>query len=116
MNDSMPLKNLIAALAGAPTRQLALFALLNLGIIESLANGLLSVTEVIRIFFNEENCQYVREQLHNKVADEIMSHGAQLPDLFRILSNEEAHREFQHELATLRSLCLKLLEEKRLVA
>jgi hypothetical protein len=28
----------------------------------------------------------------------------------------EAQREFQRELATMRALCLKLLEQKRLVA
>jgi hypothetical protein len=45
-----------------------------------------------------------------------MSHGVQLPDLFEVLPPEEAHREFQRELATIRSLCLKLLEGQRLVA
>ena len=45
-----------------------------------------------------------------------MSHGVQLPDLFAVLPPEEAYREFQRELATIRSLCLKLLEAQRLVA
>ena len=45
-----------------------------------------------------------------------MSHGVQLPDLFAILPPEEAHREFHRELATMRTLCLKLLEGKRSVA
>ena len=45
-----------------------------------------------------------------------MSHGVQLPDLFEALPTKEAHREFQRELATMRSLCLKLLEGKQLVA
>jgi len=45
-----------------------------------------------------------------------MSHGIQLPDLFEVLPPEEAQREFQRELATIRSLCLTLLEEQRLVA
>jgi hypothetical protein len=45
-----------------------------------------------------------------------MSHGVQLPDLFDLLPADEAHRQFQHELATMRTLCLKLLEDKQLVA
>jgi hypothetical protein len=53
--------------------------------------------------------------LCDKTADAIMSHGVQLPDLFDVLPREEAHREFQRELAIMRALCLKLLEEKQLV-
>jgi hypothetical protein len=94
----------------------ALFALLNLGMIESLANGLVSASDAVRVFFNADNCLFVRQQLRDKVADKVMSHGVQLPDLFDVLPKEEAHREFQHELAAMRSLCLKLLEKKRLVA
>jgi hypothetical protein len=54
--------------------------------------------------------------LRDKTADAIMSHGVQLPDVFDVLSREEAHREFQRELATMRDLCLKLLAEKQLIA
>jgi hypothetical protein len=42
--------------------------------------------------------------------------GVHLPDLFETLSAEEAQREFRHELAAIRALCLQLLEQKRLVA
>ena len=84
--------------------------------IESLANGSLSATNALRVFFHTENCLFVRKQLRDKTADAIMSHGVQLPDLFDALPREEAHREFQRELATMRALCLKLLEEKQLVA
>jgi hypothetical protein len=45
-----------------------------------------------------------------------MSHGVQLPDLFDALPPEAAVREFQHELSAMRSLCLKILETKKLVA
>lgn len=58
----------------------------------------------------------VRKHLRNKTADAVMSHGVQLPDLFEALPTAEAQREFQRELATMRSLCLKLLEQKQLVA
>ena len=116
MNNSMSLKTLLAASGGTPAQQLALFVLLNLGIIESLANGLLSASNALRVFFHTENCLFVRKQLRDKTADAIMSHGVQLPDLFDVLPREEAHREFQRELATMRALCLKLLEEQQLVA
>jgi hypothetical protein len=116
MNTSMSLKTLFSASNGTPAQQVTLFALLTLGILESLANGLLSATDALQVFFHAENCLFVRKQLRDKTADAIMSRGVQLPDLFEVLPTPEAHREFQRELATVRSLCLKLLEEKRLVA
>jgi hypothetical protein len=42
-----------------------------------------------------------------------MSHGVQLPDLFDCLPADEAQREFFHELETIRSLCLTILEKGR---
>jgi len=112
----MSLKTLLAASDGMPAQQSALLALLTLGILESLANGLLSAADALRVFFHAENCLFVRKQLRDAIADAIMSHGVQLPDLFTALPPEEAYREFQRELATIRSLCLKLLDEQRLVA
>jgi hypothetical protein len=97
-------------------QQIASFALLCLGIIESLTNGLMSVTDALRLFFHAENCLFVRKQLKEKIVDEIMSHGAQLPDLFEALPAEEAQREFQREVTTIHSLCLKLLEDKQIAA
>ncbi|HXH11051.1 MAG TPA: hypothetical protein VNP04_14965 [Alphaproteobacteria bacterium] len=116
MNDIISLKTVLSASGETQAQQLRLFALLNLGMIESLANGLISVTDALRVFYNAENCLFVRRQLREKTADEIMSRGVQLPDLFAALPTEEAHREFQRELATMRSLCLKLLESQQLVA
>ena len=115
MQNRTSLKTLLST-SETPTQQMTLFALLTLGIIESLANGLLSTTDALQVFFHTENCLFVRKQLRDKTADMIMSHGVQLPDLFEALSMAEAHREFQRELATMRALCLKLLEEKQLVA
>jgi hypothetical protein len=116
MTNSMSLQTLLAAAGGTPAQQLVLFALLTLGIIESLANGLLSATHALRVFFHTENCLFVRKHLRDRTADAIMSHGVQLSDVFDVLSREEAHREFQRELATMRALCLKLLAEKQLIA
>lgn len=95
------------------SQQLEFFALLNLGLVQSLASGVLSASEAIQRFYNAENCLYVRKHLHNKAADKIMSHGVQLPDLFDSLPAEEAQREFFHELEIMRSLCLNLLENVR---
>ena len=50
------------------------------------------------------------EHESGSVANSIMSHGVQLPDLFDCLSTGEAQREFLHELEIIRSLSLKLLE------
>jgi len=93
---------------------LELFALVNLGLVQSLASGILSPTDAIHRFYHADNCLYVQKHFRNKVANEIMSHGVQLPDLFKSLSAEEAQREFHHELETIRSLCLKLLAKRRL--
>ena len=116
MHTKMSLKTLLAASGETPAQQLAVLALLTLGMLESLANGLLSATDALRVFFHAENCLYVRKHLRDKTADAVMSHGVQLPDLFEALPMAEAHREFQRELATIRGLCLKLLEAQRLVA
>jgi hypothetical protein len=117
MKSVMRLNDLLVAGSGdASDGRLALFALLNLGVIESLTNGLLTASDALRVFYNAENCLFVRKQLRDKTADQVMSRGVQLPDLFSVLPAEEAHREFQHELAAMRSLCLKLLEGNRQVA
>lgn len=116
MYTRMSLKTLLSASESLPAQQVSLFALLTLGILESLDNGLLSATDALQVFFHTENCLFVRRQLREKTADTIMSHGVQLADLFEVLSATEAHREFQRELAVMRSLCLKLLEEQQLVA
>ena len=115
MKDSINLQVLLLQ-EGNRHQQVASFALLCLGIIESLTNGLMSVTDALRLFFHAENCLFVRKHLKEKIADQIMSHGVQLPDLFDALPAEEAQREFQREVATMHSLCLKLLEDKQIAA
>jgi hypothetical protein len=115
MNRIVDLKALLPA-SGELRQQLTLFALVNLGLIESLADGLLSATDAVRIFYNADNGLFVRKQMRTKTADEIMGRGAQLPDLFDVLPVKEAHREFRRELAAMRALCARMLEEKRKVA
>ena len=89
------------------------FAWLNLGVVQSLASGVVSATDAIHVIYNVENCLYVRKHLQSKEAQEIMSRGVQLPDIFAALSVEEASREFLHELEQMRALCMKLLDKKR---
>lgn len=97
-------------------QQIVSFLLLSLGIIESLISGAITVSGAVNLFFYADNCLFVRKNLRHQTADEIMSRGVQLPDLFKALSPEEAQQEFQGELSTMRLLCLKLLENKRLAA
>jgi hypothetical protein len=103
----------LSELGGDPVQQLRFFALLNLGIIQSLAGGVMSASEAIQLFYNADNCLYVKKHLRNKQANAIMSHGVQLHDIFEALSNKEASREFFHELEAIRSLCMNILTEKR---
>ncbi len=116
MHNDLQLAAVLAEAGGKRPERLAVFALFGLGLIESLANGLISATEALRQFFHADNCLYVRRQLRSSTADELMSRGVQLPDLFEALSAEEAQRQFRHELTTMRALCFKLLERKRAAA
>jgi hypothetical protein len=113
MKRQMPLRIILSEAKGNPTQRLELFALLNLGFVQSLASGVLSPLDAVRRFYHADNCLYVQKHFRKKEAQEIMSRGAQLPDLFECLPEEEARREFYHELETMRALCLKLLKRKR---
>jgi hypothetical protein len=115
MNNPIDLKTLFSEAERTPDQELSLFGLVTLGILESLSSGLVSASEALDIFFNADNCLFVRQQLRERAADEIMSHGVQLSDLFDVLPMAEAQREFQRELTIMRALCLELLEEKQLV-
>ena len=97
-------------------QQTASFALLCLGIIESLTSGTISSSAAVELFFHADNCLFVQRELRQKTADEIMSHGVQLPDIFDTLPVGEAQRQFQHELAIMHSLCLTLLEKDQVAA
>jgi hypothetical protein len=115
MKDNIDLQLLLSQ-TDNQHRQVASFALLCLGIVESLSNGLMGATDAVRLFFHAENCWFVRKQLNDRTADQIMGRGVQLPDLFDALPLEDAQREFQRELAMMHGLCLSLLEEKKVAA
>src|SRR5918999_5692448 len=112
MTNKIDLRILLSNSDRTLDEKLMLFLWLNLGIVESLANGLLTATQAVRIFFNAENCLFVRAEMPEKRADAIMGRGVQLADLFDVLPPEEAQRQFEKELKKIRSLSLSLLEEK----
>ena len=114
--DRIDLAKLLSGVGGNADRTLGMFAVLNLGIVEMLASGALNSADATRLFFNAENCLYVRKKLRDKIADEIMSHGVELQDLFAAMPAAESQQEFQRELQSIRSLCLQLLERHALVA
>jgi hypothetical protein len=104
---------LLSTAPGNLQQQLELFALVNLGLVQSLASGVLSPTEAVERFYHADNCVYVQRHFRKREANTIMSRGVQLPDLFEALPAEEALREFYHELETMRILWCKLLGEHR---
>jgi hypothetical protein len=85
LESAIRLNAILADVSDNEDDRLTIFAVVNLGIIESLANGSLSAKDVVLFFFNADNCLHVRKHLKNKLADRIMSHGVQLPDLFDVL-------------------------------
>lgn len=111
----MKVRILLSDSNGNSTAELASFAFLNLGLVQSLNSGALSSAEAIRCFYHADNCLYVREHFQSRVADAIMSRGVQLPDLFAHLPAEEAKRALRHELEEMRALCLQLLEKTQVL-
>ncbi len=116
MSYRIRLKTVLSEAGSTPEQQLVLFALLNLGLVELLASGSVSAADAVRLSFHAGNCRFVRQRLRDRTADVVMSRGVQLSDLFEALPVKEAQREFQPELAAIRSLCLTPLTEKRLAA
>ena len=109
MSETIDLPTILDRLEGGTQRKLEVFAMLNLGMVQSLWSGALTVADAITRFYNAGNCQYVRRRMRSKTADEIMSRGVQLPDLFDVLPPAEAQRELANELESMRALCLKSL-------
>ena len=114
MISGMDLQTVLKAPAQSTRR--ATFALLVLGVVESISSGVLSATDAAATFFTAQNCLFVRHALKNRVADEIMSRGVQLPDLFDALSPDEAARELRQELRAIQESCRALLQKKSLAA
>lgn len=115
MSDFIHLKDLLSQ-APSLRQQVTSFALVCLGAVESLVSGAISSADSVRLVFHAENCQFVRDALADETADEIMSRGVQLPDLFDALPAEKAQQEYQRELVAMHTLCLKLIGSHRKAA
>jgi hypothetical protein len=90
-------------------QRLAALATLMLGVVEALSSDAIDSVQATISFFNAENCLFVHRQLKSTAADEIMSRGAQLSDLFDLLPPSKAKREFAKELEAMHRLCVDLL-------
>lgn len=115
MKQRVEIESLLSHSGGEEQRFVS-FALLSLGVIESLVAGAMTGSGAIEVFFNADNCLYVHRQFRHKMVDDIMGRGVQLPDIFDALPAEEAQQEFQREIAVIRTLCLTLLDDQRLAA
>lgn len=113
MNRQSTPRILLAEHRGGRAQRLEFFAIVNLGIVQSLASGALTPADAVQRFYHAANCVYVRRTLRSKTANDAMSRGVQLPDLFDALGGAEARREFYNELEAIRTLCLKLLARGR---
>jgi hypothetical protein len=105
----LKLESMLGGRSTTDRQALDAFAVLNLGIVESLRTGTINADEAVSRFYNAANCLYVHRKLKNPVCDEIMSRGVQLPDLFVVLSPSVARRQYSGELNALGKLCLRLL-------
>lgn len=81
---------LVSKFTGTTSQQLEMFALVNLGILQSLSCGILTPSAAIERFYNGANCLHVKGRLRTKESQEIMSRALQLADLFDTLNAEEA--------------------------
>ena len=108
MTNRIDLNNVLSSTNRDTEQQRSIFALLNLGILESLATGSLSATDAVSLFFHADNCLFVQHELRDRIAEQIMSHGVQLPDLFLVLPPQKAQRE----LTAMRTLCNSLSAEE----
>ena len=82
MKQSHGLRVVLSELSGSVGRQLELFALVNLGLVQSMASGVLTPTEAVERFYHVGNFLYVQKHFRRREAQTIMSRGIRLPDLF----------------------------------
>lgn len=92
------------------------FALIVLGLLDSLEGRVLTTADVSALFFNVGNSRFVASTLGCIDAEEVMARGCQLADLFDAIDPDEARAELATEVAAIRTLCLAMLGTERLVA
>lgn len=110
------LEGLLGTAPGMLAERTEVFALIVLGLLDSLESGVLGCSEVVPLFFHAANCRFV--EIHLQCADtiEVMGRGSQLPDLYDALDSTEADRELAVEITAMRARCLAMLADGRLVA
>lgn len=90
-------------------QKLTVFGALNLAMVQSIDSKGASLGDVTAGFYNAANCLYVKRSLRHKDADELMSRGVQLADLFEVLPRRQAEVELKCEKDAMRAICYKLL-------
>lgn len=110
------LERLLRTDGSMPEGRREVFALLMLGLFDSLESGVLSPADAVAICFHADNCRFIGSTMKSVDADEVMQRGTQLADLFDALNPEDAKREFASEVAAMRNCCLAMLGHERLVA
>ncbi|HET6884225.1 MAG TPA: hypothetical protein VFI31_28995 [Pirellulales bacterium] len=93
----------------AKPQKLAVFAGLNLAMLASVESKAATLSDVTAGFYHAANCLYVKRSMKNKDANELMSRGVQLADLFDALSQRRAEAELKRELHAMRAICYKML-------
>jgi hypothetical protein len=91
------------------SQKLAVFAGLNLAMLSSIDSKGAALADVTAGFYHAANCLYIRRAVKDKAANELMSRGIQLADLFEALPRRQAEAELKHELSAMRAICYKLL-------
>jgi len=99
-----------------PAGARATFAVLALGVIDAIELGLLDTESAVRFFFHADNAMFVRRDLKDKLADDVMARGLQLSDLFTVLDPVLANRAFRVEIEKMRSACRTLIGRAKLAA
>lgn len=94
----------------------AAFALIALGVIETIELGLLDTESAIPFFFHADNALFVRKEMRDKLAADVIGRGLQLSDLFTVLEPADANRALREQLAAMRAACRSLLGKAKLAA
>jgi hypothetical protein len=93
----------------AKPQKLAVFAGLNLAMLSSIDSKGAAIANVMAGFYHAANCLHVKRSIKDKDANELMSRGVQLADLFDALPRRQAGAELKHEMNAMRAICYKLL-------
>ena len=68
MKQIHPFRVVLSELSGSLAQRLELFALVNLGLVQSMASGVLTPTEGVERFYHAKNSLYVQKHFRRKEA------------------------------------------------